>query len=208
LHVPGGWSVQPSTSSWGPHSEADARKCGQRCRWRHRPSPSGGERRYLRPQIPFSRTRTLSTSVPGLEKFIAPFVARQPGNCVRKQAFHPPVTRESFRLLSLRPGHQLTAAVRTDAIHAGSAARTEGAFVAADTRLAIKWQTGSALLARGPHFKGHVVRASPALGPPKSAAGALVRFFAGRIDASSVVFVALSSALRHPRRPLRISEAF
>ena len=127
------------------------------CRWPHRPSPSGGERRYLRPQIPFSRTRTLSTSVPGFEKFIAPFVARQPGNCVRKQAFHPPVTRESFRLLSLRPGHQLTAAVRADAIHARGAARTEGAFVAADARLAIKWQTGSALLARGPHFKGHVV---------------------------------------------------
>lgn len=68
-----------------------------------------------------------------------------------------PVTRASFRLLSLRPGHQLTAAVRADPIHAGGATRTEGAFVAADARLAFGWQRGPALFARGTHFKRHVV---------------------------------------------------
>ena len=65
-----------------------------------------------------------------------------------------------------------------------------------------------------PHFshEGRISRvmgsSEPSLGPPKPAARVLVRYFAGRIDAIRVVFVALSAALRHPRRPLWISEAF
>lgn len=51
-------------------------------------------------------------------------------------------------------------------------------------------------------------RANPSLGPPETAAGALVGYFAGCIDAIGVIFVALSAALRHPGRPLWISEAF
>jgi hypothetical protein len=51
-------------------------------------------------------------------------------------------------------------------------------------------------------------RATYTLRSPESAASTLVGFFAGRIDASGVVFVALSAPLRHLRRPLRISEPF
>src|SRR3984893_18286166 len=71
-----------------------------------------------------------STSVPGLRKFIAGFVARQTRNWIRKLSFG--------RLLSFRPPPHLAAAVRAVAIHARGAARTEGAFVAADARLGIK----------------------------------------------------------------------
>jgi hypothetical protein len=65
-----------------------------------------------------------------------------------------------------------------------------------------------------PHFS-HEFRISSgmrspgqALRPPEAAAGALVRLFAGRIDARRVVLIAFAAPLRHPRRPLRISEPF
>ena len=51
-----------------------------------------------------------------------------------------------------------------------------------------------------------MLRATRALGSPESAVGPLVGLFPGRIDASGVVLVAFSAALRHPRRPLWISE--
>jgi hypothetical protein len=63
-----------------------------------------------------------------------------------------------------------------------------------------------------PHFSQEGLISSGmrtrALPSPKAAASTLVGFFARRIDASGVVFVALSATLRHPRRPLRISEPF
>src|SRR5256884_1757673 len=50
-------------------------------------------------------------------------------------------------------------------------------------------------------------RATRALRSPETAAGALVGLFAGRIDASGIVLVALAAALRHLRRSLRVAEA-
>ena len=54
---------------------------------------------------------------------------------------------EDFRLRTLGPCDQLTAAVRTYVIHAAGAAGTERAFVAADPGVRIGSQLGSALLA-------------------------------------------------------------
>jgi hypothetical protein len=137
-------------------------------------------------------------SVPGLRKFIASFVAGQPRNSVRKQAFlgyfrfgratnSPP----QFGQMPSMPAAQFGQKVHSWLQMRASASNGRPA----------------------PHFShpGRISRVmwsrGPALGPP-SAAGSFVSLFAGRIDAGGVVFVALSAALRHPRRPLRISEAF
>jgi hypothetical protein len=187
-------------------------RSGQRCRLRPHPFPSGGERRYLRPQIPFSRTRTplrllcrvLGSLLLGL-LLDNPEIAFANRRSLSLRRCGHPRRPLATRLPSFRPCHQLTAAVRADAIHAGGAAGTEGTFAAADPGLAAGQELGSTLLARGPHFKRHG-RATRALRSPESAAGPLVCLFAGRIDARGVVLVAFSAALRHPRRPLWISE--
>src|SRR5207248_5158674 len=68
---------------------------------------------------------------------------------------------------TLRPRHQLAAAVRADGVHPGRAAWTEGALVAADAGLTIRGEIGCALLARRLHFKRHTVSPSR----PRIAAG-------------------------------------
>jgi hypothetical protein len=59
-------------------------------------------------------------------------LARDPMNL----AAAAPAAQGVCRLLSFRPGDQFTAAVLADAIHAGGAAGTEGAFITADPGIA------------------------------------------------------------------------
>jgi hypothetical protein len=198
LHVPGGWEVQPTIGRRVRRSTPDGR------RWRppclrfvpHRVVEKGGTsgHRYPSPGLgPYS------TSVPGLGKFIAPFVARQPGNCVRKHAFFgyfrfgratssPPQLGQMPFMPAAQLGQKVHSWLQMWA--SASNGRPAAHFSHEGLISRVMWARGRAL------------------GPPEPAASALVRFFAGGIDASGVVFVALSAALRHPRRPLRISEAF
>jgi hypothetical protein len=181
---------------------------GQGCRLPPRPSPSGGERRYLRPQIPFSRTRTLVDFCAGsFEVYCG--ICCSTTQKLRSQTAVPPACDPgvfSATFASAGPPAHRRSSGRRHSCRKRSSDRRCIRGCRSEPRLPVAARPRTSRTTAA--FQGSCGRANPSLGPPESAAGPVVGCFAGRIDASGVVSVALSSTLRHPRGPLRISEAF